>query len=290
MVVFLTSVRHPHNSNQYPRVIELLEMSLRSVCAQTSHDFRVVVVCNEQPDLAFHDPRIVYHVVDFPPASASAGTIAHEPIVKRDKGTKKLSGLLLARQFTPDYIFMFDADDLVSRRVAAFANERPGETGWYVDAGYVLNLATGRIQRKHGLVRYCGTTLMPSAAALYEFGKLETQVDERSSQQELLSRVDPVFIAEIVGGHAEMVGYFAERGRRMRPLPFRATAWVQETGENVVAARGTDVGVPATPAFCEEFGVRLATRDARPASALDYLREMAACARSKLGALRGAGA
>ena len=285
MVVFLTSVRHPHNANDYRQVEALLEMSLRSVCAQTDPDFAVVVVCNVRPDLQFHDPRVIFHVVDFPPGSPQPGTITHEPIVKRDKGTKKLSGLLLARRFDPDYIFFFDADDLVSRRVVEFANARVGQPGWYVDGGYVISLATRRIQRKHGLVRYCGTSLMPNARALYAGGDLDSRLDETASQDELLSEVSPTFVEDIVGDHVHMVRYFAEHGLRMRPLPFRAAAWVQETGENVVAARTTDSGIPVNRRFREEFGFDVTGTPPAPAGPLDRAREFAVSVQSRVGSL-----
>ncbi len=67
MIVFLTTVRHPVNSNNFEKVELLLNLTARSVLNQTDPDFRFVIVCNEIPDISVEDPRIVYHVVDSPP-------------------------------------------------------------------------------------------------------------------------------------------------------------------------------------------------------------------------------
>src|SRR5947209_1184565 len=118
MITFLTSIRHPLNSNHYADVENLFEFSLRSVCSQTDEDFNVVVVCNIEPRISFKDPRVIYHLVSFPPPSDLKQASTGMNVLCRDKGTKLMAGMLLARQFNPDYFFIFDADDLVSSRIA----------------------------------------------------------------------------------------------------------------------------------------------------------------------------
>lgn len=283
MIVFLTSVRHPQNSNDFRKVEALLEMSLRSVCAQTDGNFRVVVVCNAVPQIGFKDERIVYHVVDFPPPSLEKKIKLR--VVYKDKGTKMLSGMLLARQFNPDYFAIFDADDFVSRRVAEFANARPGQAGWYVDAGYLLNHATWRVQRKYGLVRYCGTTLIPSAAHLLRLSGAEGVIDERSSQEEINAKIPMHFTDFIMGTHEHMVHFFFEHQLRLRPLPFRGCVWVQQTGENVYGDRGTS-GLPVTQKFCDEFGLTMPAGHDQRATLKDRAKELWACMLSKMGTMR----
>jgi len=135
-------------------------------------------------------------------------------------------------------------------------NSRPNTAGWYVDAGYAVNYRTQRIQRKHGLVRYCGTTLLPNAANLYQCSRmLDMHVTERSSQQDIFASFPRYFVECVLGDHKYFVAYFARNGFRMRPLPFRATAWIQETGENHTMTSGSRTGVPITTAFRKEFGI-----------------------------------
>jgi len=180
MVTFLTSIRHPQNSINFAKVEALFEMSLRSVCAQTDPDFRVVVVANEQPRITFTDPRVTYHLVDFPCPERRVSTLF------RDKGTKLISGMLAARQFKPDYFAFFDADDFVSRRIAQFVNSHQSDGGWFVDSGYVVNSRSWTTQRKSGLYRYCGTTLIPNAAQMYRLAHIDETVSADISQDEIV--------------------------------------------------------------------------------------------------------
>jgi hypothetical protein len=285
MLVFLTSIRHPHNSNDFAKVEALFESSLRSVCSQTHGQFRVVVVCNSRPRIDFQDPRVVYHLVDFPPPSTERCATNSLDTLHRDKGTKLLSGMLHARRFSPEYFFIFDADDLVSRRLAEFARHRPGRPGWYVDAGFALDYATGRIQRKNGLVRYCGTSLMPNARELLRLARLDASLDERSTQAEMMAHTAPKFIDHVIGDHTCLVPLFARHNLRMRPLPFRGSVWVQQTGENNSGIKGVG-GVPATSTFCEEFGVDRRSLPTASGSIADHLGEAFCAMLSKAGSVR----
>jgi hypothetical protein len=92
----------------------------------------VVVVCNVRPRIAYDDPRVVYHVVDFPPPSADRKAEIGIEAFLRDKGTKLLAGMLRAKSLASSYFMIFDADDLVSQRLAGFVNARPGTPGWYI--------------------------------------------------------------------------------------------------------------------------------------------------------------
>ena len=281
MLVFLTTVRHPANSNDFGRVLRLLEGTLASVCNQKDEGFEVIVVCNERPSIAFDHPKVHYHIVDFPPPSALRRADTGMDALKRDKGTKLMAGVLAARGYEPDYFFIFDADDLVSDRLSAFANSNPGLPGWYVDAGYSLDFRTGRVQRRHGMVRYCGTTLMPNAAELLRLSRAPAELSEFASQQELLDATSFRFIDDVLGNHVHMVPYFQAHGLKMAAIPFHASVWVLNTGENHTGTNA-EGGLPPTESFCREFG--LPPRETADAAAIDWLRESFVCMRSAIGA------
>ena len=114
MLAFITSVRHPLNSNSYPRVIQLLDRTLSSVCRQTDRDFQVVVVCNEIPDLSSRD-NVHFTKVDFPPPNRNASAETGLDAIRLDRGTKYFVGLLYAARFEPSHVMFFDADDYLSR-------------------------------------------------------------------------------------------------------------------------------------------------------------------------------
>jgi hypothetical protein len=285
VLVFLTSIRHPASSTDHRRVEELFETALRSLCAQDDDGFRVVVVCNAEPRVGVADPRVAYHVVDFPAPTGGRQATGRDAKA-RDKGTKLISGLLFSRRYRPDHVALVDADDLVSRRIAGFVNAHPRAAGWYVDAGYTFNHATWRLQRRHSLIRYCGSGLVASAPALVELSQAEANgLDESSTQDELLSGAAPSFLKHVLCDHTFTVQYLANHGVRLRPLPFRAIAWVQETGENYSRPKAAASGIPASPAFCREFGLNEPWPDAGHGQPLERLREALVCARSRVGAL-----
>jgi hypothetical protein len=81
-----------------------------------------------------------------------------------------------------------------------------------------------------------------------------------------------------------MVGHFARHGLRMKPIPFRSVAWVQQTGENQSASEGTRTGLPLCSWFVEEFGLTQLTPDELASvTVADRLMETIDCAKSWLG-------
>jgi hypothetical protein len=285
MLVFLTSIRHPDSSTSYGKVEQLFEMALRSLCAQDDGDFRVVVVCNTRPAIGYADPRVSYHVVDFPRPSDGPWATGRDAKAI-DKGTKLLSGMLFARTFAPDHIALVDADDLVSRRIAGFVNGRPEAAGWYVDAGYTFNYVTGRLQRRHSLVRYCGTGVIVSAPALYELSHaVDRGLDESSSQEELWRDASSSFVEHVLCDHRFTVAYLAGHGFDLEPLPFRAVAWVQETGENYSRPKGTVTGVAVPPSFRREFAMGDVPVGTSDTTIVDRLREVMVSAQSRMGSI-----
>lgn len=286
MLVFLTSIRHPYNSNNFNQVEYLFELSLRSVCSQSDPNFKVIVVCNQLPRISYSDSRVIYHVVDFPPPSEQRNAEIDINALLRDKGTKLMSGILRARVLNPSYFMIFDADDLVSRRLASFVNTHPNTPGWYIDAGYAINYNTRRIQRKYGMVRFCGTSLVPNANDIYRLSGVTDSLPDDASQQELINATPRHFIDNVIGNHKYMPGYFARHGRFMRPLPFRAAAWLQETGENQTISKGNATGLPLTPWILNELGITVpGINIGARATISDRLFELIDCSKSWLGSL-----
>ena len=93
MFCFVTPLRSPKLSDNWPRICALFERTATSVFRQTVGDFRHVVVCHEPPVLtrAF-DRRLEFVVKDFPlpGKSSSAPRLAPAawPIMSDDKVNK----------------------------------------------------------------------------------------------------------------------------------------------------------------------------------------------------------
>jgi hypothetical protein len=290
VLLFLTPIRHPDNSSSPSQVAKLLELSLGSILNQTNGGFRIVIVCNRRPPIAIDDPRILFHVVDFRAPLKPNGARESIEVIMKDKGTKCMAGLLLARQFDPEYVFQFDADDFVSRQLVEFATARPGRPGWYVDRGYALNWQTRRIQRKFGMNRYCGTSTMVSAALLWKMSRAAPSLNENSSPEELLAGTAPGFVSHIMGDHRSIIRSCRSIGQPLTPLPFRGSVWALEHGENVGGVRRAPAGMPITNDLCLEFGMPADFAGVAKPNWLDGMRERAAAgvswAGSRIASLR----
>ena len=132
MIVFITPIKSAQITTSWELLSQLFERSLRSVCNQTSPDFRVIVVCHEKPNIQFSHPNITYLQADFPPPE--------NPDIKTkriDKGRKILMGLDYAQEFQPAHSMVVDADDCINRHLAEFVNQNPDSPGWFVNKGYL---------------------------------------------------------------------------------------------------------------------------------------------------------
>jgi hypothetical protein len=281
MIVFLTSIRHPQTSNNFLEVEQLLETTVSSILAQTDPEFRVIIVCNQVPRLKVVDARIVYHKVEFPapPDNQQAGfsgprwQLWDRPAA-HDKGTKLLAGLLLARRFQPQYVFIIDADDWVHRAVVHYLHSRPRHPVWYADGGYFVDPAARAVKRKYGMVRYCGSTFAYDPAFLANAAKLTRDVDENSSQEDLMAATSGAFIQRFLGDHQYGYKHALQEGVRPRPIRLPSVCWVGGTGAHSPArTRGSQSGVPIDRRFCEEFGLPQSYISTEKSSTLLRVRE-----------------
>jgi hypothetical protein len=249
MLAFVTSLRHPQNSSDYRRVEDLLELTLASVTAQTSDDYAVVVVGNKAPSFAL-PPKVHFVEVDFPPPAPPTGArTAREPFVW-DKGTKIGIGLAAARAFDPDYVMIFDADDFVHRDLAAYVNDRPGRSGWVVEDGYVYSRSRAVFRRQPRFNRTCGTSFVIP----YDAYGVSPALEVTAGQVEVAA-VFGEWLPAVLGAHRDAVAWFADHGRALEPLPFRAAVYHVDTGENHSGKCLEGLAIPVTSTFAAEFGV-----------------------------------
>ncbi len=148
MFLFVIPVKSPKLSRDWRLAGRLFERCARSVCGQTSQDFRVVVVCNERPIADFEHPRLEFLEVDFPvPARrlpnevtttgydfALSGEIARK---NADKARKLRTGFDYGARYHPTHCMAVDADDCVSNRLVEFVARDPRAPGWFFRQGYI---------------------------------------------------------------------------------------------------------------------------------------------------------
>ena len=278
MIAFVTTIRHPQNSNDYRRVGQLLSNTLRSVLGQLDADLQVIVVHNELPDVSIIDKRIHYVQVDFPAPSQQSGAIIDFPAFTRDKGTKCAIGVSAARDIGADHVMFFDADDLISNQVATLANNQPTHPGWYFNSGYIHSVGTRSIQLvADGFHEKNGSTSVIKT----ELIGLPESVRRDSTQQEILDSAGSHLIDHLMGKHGYWQDHVRPAGHVMEPLPFPGAIWMIGTGENVsgnlISGRDRQ---PITPEMTVEFAL---DRPTLPESAMANTKLKIAQAKRKLG-------
>ncbi len=152
MLVFVIPLKSPKVSTSWNLVAKLCERTLKSICNQTSHAFRVIVVCNEKPSIEFSHPHITYIEVDFPVPSPDLNAKL------LDQAQKSLVGLIHAKELQASHTMLVDADDCVSKQLAEFVNQNYQANGWYINQGYVYKEGGKLIyHKKNAFNKSCGT-------------------------------------------------------------------------------------------------------------------------------------
>jgi hypothetical protein len=172
MLVFIIPLKSQKISRSWQLQSKLVERCVKSVCHQTSSNFRAIVVCHERPSFTFGNPKLEYLQVDFPPPDLNVedrqGLTSYaygwsDRIVRQnaDKAKKVWTGLTYAAKYQPSHFMVVDADDCVSCHVAQFVDDRGDRDGWVLRKGYAhkegsnflfLNLKTFN--------HLCGTSLI----------------------------------------------------------------------------------------------------------------------------------
>ncbi len=211
MLIFILALQSPGASKDWLRVSRLCERTLRSVCAQTSSDFRVVLVCNARPETSFTHPALMIVERDFPiPAANSASRM-------NDKWSKLKVGLAVARQWGPAHVMFVDADDCVHRDLAAHAARYPEVSGWSMEVGYMYDEGSRLLYRRKNFANYCGSSAI-IRLLLTDFPQSESEPSEN------------YFI--LANGHGVIERYMRARGTPVQALPFIGAVYMTDTGEN----------------------------------------------------------
>ena len=216
MLVFVIPLKSPQVANSWPRVCQLFERCLRSVCNQTSADFRVIVVCHQKPEVEFTHPHVTYIDVDFP-LPKEKNRIARGDT---DKGRKILKGLIYAQQFSPSHTMVVDADDCVSRRIAEFVQQNSGDYGWFINRGYKYQENNRYIYlKRNNFYRMCGTCNI----LRYDLNFLPENPE--------YNRGYGYYKYYIL--HAKVPEILATKGMPIQPLPLAGAIYIVGNGDNV---------------------------------------------------------
>ena len=209
MLVFIIPVKSPAISPNWSLFSRLFERSLKSVCNQTSSNFKVVVVCNQKPQTTFESPHVEYLIVDFAaPGTEKVSLLTGLQSPKEaDKAKKILAGLKYSQKFNPSHTMVVDADDCINKNIAKFVEQNPESNGWYIKKGYVYKEGKKYIYLNlKNFNHLCGTAIIVK----YDFAGL--LIDD--------------------GKYYDHCAVVLNNGIRLEPLPFTGAIYSIENREN----------------------------------------------------------
>jgi len=211
---FITSLRAPQASANWPRVCELFERTAASVFAQTESNFRLIVAGHAPPILRRQfDARLEFIAADLP--------VPENTYFARDldKRNQLILALRRARALGAAYVMSLDADDLVSDRLVGFVLRHPGADGWCVVRGYKHEYGRAWVEPIAGFNQVCGSCNILASRWFSFPGDIarEREVERLWFEQ----------------GHAAFRHLFDARGARIQAIPFAATTYVAHDGERM---------------------------------------------------------
>ena len=223
MIGFVVPFRPIQNSKNWANDSALLIKTLKSICNQTSSNFKVYVVHHELPDELYEHPNLSY--VQFPYAFCtlamlSGKTAQHDISIIMsvngfDQGKKALYGAKHAVEDGCDYVMSVDSDDLISNKIAAYVNNAPiNSDGWYVSKGYIYMSSEDLLVRKPSKMNTInGSTNIIAARHI-------PSPDFNSNEADLFS---------FYAAHGYLYHRLKAQNIHLLPLPFYAIIYVAHT-------------------------------------------------------------
>lgn len=125
-------------ADSWPRVVRLLELTLRSVLAQDDPDFRVLIACHQAPTLPLQDPRIEWLHADWPVETVRPDNL------DRGRKTALINGHV--RDAGGGLLMFVDADDWVENQVVRSARGaiHDGVAAGVIDRGHAIDYGSMR--------------------------------------------------------------------------------------------------------------------------------------------------
>jgi hypothetical protein len=198
MFVFIVPLKSPARTESWQRLSAVCDRTLRSICSQTLQKFRVIIVCNQRPDVTLNHSAIEYVEVEDRPSDFGA----------RDKWRKIKIGLIESQKYNPRFVMHCDADDCINRNLVEFSEHHPDASGWYFSKGWIWREASQWIfHRSADFQTICGT------CRIMRFDDLKDHLHEEF----------PLF------AHKETTIF----GATLKPLPFKGAIYVLGHGENL---------------------------------------------------------
>jgi hypothetical protein len=212
VLTFVIPVRDHRGVADWPAARARLGTTVRSVVAQTTGNWRCVLVASTDTPLPPLPTSVVVRRISLPYtelADRDSDLDRRLDQIRTDKGLRVLAG---AQEADPDgYLMVVDYDDLVSRRLAEHVAAHAGVPGWYVDEGVAWDGGHLGVRIPRGFAGECGTSLI-AQTRLWTWPEPLDATTEDTVRRRL-------------GSHIRLAPDLAEAGMPLRPLPFPGAAY-----------------------------------------------------------------
>ncbi|MDO4301383.1 MAG: glycosyltransferase family 2 protein [Clostridia bacterium] len=214
MIFFGIPLRSKAVSNDWEKVSLFFNRTLWSVYNQTDPDFKIFVACHDIPELNHEfDERVEFIKVDSP--------VPHtREEMMLDKGHKVHTIGMKIREYGGGFTMMVDADDIQSCRIAEYVNKHSDADGFVSRNGYYYHIGDNYIKKGHKFPNGSSTIVKYSVDDLPD-KYYDTMVASENSNPHIIRKK-----------HGDIPKICAEMGRPLKPLPFIASIYVRETGDN----------------------------------------------------------
>lgn len=214
MIYFGIPLRSKAVSKDWEKVSMFFNRTLWSVYNQTDPNFRVIVACHDIPRLNHeYDDRVEFIKVDYPIPN-------DREEMMYDKGYKVHTIGMRIRELGGGFTMLVDADDIQSNKIAEYVNAHPDSNGFVAHNGYYYHVGDNFIKKGHKFPNGSSTIVKYSVEDLPSEYYPEAVASENTNPHIIRKR------------HGDIPKICAEMGRPLKALPFIASIYVRETGDN----------------------------------------------------------
>lgn len=214
MIYFGIPLRCKAVSNNWENVEKWFNRTLWSVYNQTDNKFKIIVVYHDMPKLyKKYDNR-----VEFIKVKTKLPKNRHEMMI--DKGYKVHTIAMRVRELGGGFTMLVDADDLISNRIAEYVNKNIDKNGFTSKNGYYYYEGNNYVKKGHRFPNGSSTIVK------YEIEDLPNKYYDIETHN---NDSNPHIIRK---NHGHIPRICKENGKPLSILPFMASIYVRNTGDN----------------------------------------------------------
>ena len=169
MIGFVVPITPKKYSKDWHLANLMLERTARSICGQTSANFKLIIIYSDKPEINFLNDHI--HYIPYLDPEITVSQIEDFDFMSQwftvefaermmDKSRKITVGCNLAKELGCNYLMAIDSDDMISNKIAEYVNEKAGSkcAGWRISNGYLYNEGSNLMVKNNQIWAMNGST------------------------------------------------------------------------------------------------------------------------------------